>query len=430
MTSIVSIQLSEGKPGITLAEIHLAWEGVMGVETAIKDISTAVPVISDVSFAELVADPYPTFERARKLASIVRVEAANIMIATRYDDIMAMERDPETFSSENPQSLVNKVMGHTMMRKDGEAHARERKAIEPALRPGAVKSCWAPRLEAIFDEVMAGFEKDGEADLFAALAAPMAGRALAEVLGFLDVDWQSMALWSQSLIDGAGNYSGDPEIARKAAEAAKGVEAAVDRALPHHRENPNMSVLSSMIHAEDPHTIEQIYANIKVAVGGGLNEPRDSILTLVLGLLENPDQLEKVKADPNLWPTAFEESVRWISPIGMYPRRVTRDVVFSGVQLHAGDQVGLCVGAANRDESRFADPDRFDVFREKKSHLAFGAGAHFCAGTWVARHMVGRLVVPRLFERLKNLRLRDRADVRIQGWVFRGPVTLPVIWDI
>ena len=391
---------------------------------------TSVPVISDVSFAELLKDPYPTFERARELAAIVRVEAANIMIATRYDDIVAMERDAETFSSVNPQSLVNKVMGHTMMRKDGEAHARERKAIEPALRPGAVKSCWAPRLESIFGEVVAAFEKDGEADLFHALAAPMAGRALSEVLGFIDVDWQTMAFWSQSLIDGAANYSADLEISRKAEEAARGVEEAIQHALPYHRDNPNTSVLSSMIHAEDPHTLEQIYANIKVAVGGGLNEPRDSILTLVLGLLANPDQLERVKADPNLWPTAFEESVRWISPIGMYPRRVTRDIVFSGIQLRKGDQIGLCVGAANRDASRFDAPERFDVFREKKSHLAFGAGPHFCAGAWVARHMVGRLVVPRLFERLRNLRLTDPGAIRIHGWVFRGPTNLPVAWDV
>jgi cytochrome P450 len=429
MGSIVSIQLSEWKVADRLSGRSFAWEGEMGVQASNTEVATAVPVISDVTFAELLDDPYPTFKRARDMAAIVRIEAANLMVATRYDDIMAMERDSETFSSVNPQSLVNKVMGHTMMRKDGADHARERKAVEPALRPGAVKACWAPRFEAIFDEVMTSFEGQGEADLFYALAAPMAGRALAEVLGFRDVDWQTMAFWSQSLIDGAGNYSGNQEIARKAADAALGVEAAIDRALSYHRENPNMSVLSSMIHADDPHTIEQIYANIKVAVGGGLNEPRDSILTLVLGLLENSDQLERVRADPNLWPVAFEESVRWISPIGMYPRRVTRDVVFSGVQLRAGDQIGLCVGAANRDGSRFEDPDRFDVFREKKSHLAFGAGPHFCAGTWVARHMVGRLVVPRLFERLKNLRLRDPAGRRMQGWVFRGPTTLPVAWD-
>jgi hypothetical protein len=402
----------------------------MGGDVVERPVSTAIPTISDVTFAEMMRDPYPVFKRAREMAAVVRIEAANILVATRYDDIMAIERDPVVFSSENPQSLVNKVMGHTMMRKDGEAHAIERKAVEPALRPGAVKSCWAPRLEAMFDEIVARFERDGEADLFKGLAEPMAGRALAEILGFIDVDSETMALWSQSLIDGAGNYSGDADISRKAVEAAAGVEGAIDRALPHHRENPNMSVLSSMIHAEVPHTLEQIYANIKVAVGGGLNEPRDSILTMVLGLLQNPDQLERVKADPNLWPVAFEESVRWISPIGMYPRRVARDIVFSGVQMREGDQIGLCVGAANRDPSRFEDPDRFDVFREKKSHLAFGAGAHFCAGTWVARHMVGRLVVPKLFERLPNLRLKDPDLVQIKGWVFRGPLTLPVVWDI
>lgn len=400
-------------------------------ENILQDRTTdTIPVIADISFADLLADPYPAFRRARDLAPVVRLDAANILLATRFDDIMAIERDPDTYSSENPQSLVNRVMGHTMMRKDGPAHAIERKAVDPALRPGAVKTCWGPRFEAMFDEIMRSFERDGEADLFTAIAEPMAGQALAEVLGFMGVSWQDMARWSQAMIDGAGNYSNDLDIARLAMQAAREVEDAVDRVLPYHRDNPNSSVLSSMLHAEQPHGVEQIYANIKVAIGGGVNEPRDSILTMVLGLLENPDQLERVKADPNLWPAAFEEAVRWISPIGMYPRRIARDTVLSGLTLREGQQIGLCVGAANRDPTRFADPDRFDVFREKKSHLAFGAGSHFCAGTWVARHMVGRLVVPGLFQRLPNLRLKDRDAVRIRGWVFRGPTTLPVLWDI
>ena len=389
-----------------------------------------IPVISDVSFAQLLADPYPTFQRARELAPIVRLEAANILVATRFDDIMAIERDPDTFSSENPQSLVNEVMGHTMMRKDGAAHAVERKAVDPALRPGVVKSCWGPRFEQMLEEIIDGFERDGEADLFTAVAEPIAGRALAEVLGFRGVGWKEMARWSQALIDGAGNYSKDPEISRRAMLAAREVEEAIDRVLHYHEEEPNNSVLSSMIHADEPHDRAQIYANIKVAIGGGVNEPRDSILTMVLGLLENPDQLERVKSDPNLWSTAFEEAVRWISPIGMYPRRIAKDALFSGIALEQGQQIGLCVGAANRDPDRFEAPDRFDIFREKKSHLAFGAGSHFCAGTWVARHMVGRLVVPKLFERLRNLRLKASEAVQIRGWVFRGPTTLPVTWDI
>ncbi len=113
----------------------------------------------------------------------------------------------------------------------------------------------------------------------------------------------------------------------------------------------------------------------------------------------------------------------------MCPGRGARDVELSGVTLPENFQIGLCVGAANRDGNRFADPDRFDVLRPKQSHLAFGAGPHFCAGTWVSRLTVGRIVVPMLFERLRDLRLRDDARPVLRGWVFRGPVSLPVRWD-
>lgn len=389
----------------------------------------AVPVMLDIAFSDLLTDPYPIYKRLRDMASAVYVDAARLALVTRFDDIVAIERDSETFASSNPGSLVNKVMGHTMMRKDGEAHATERRAIEVSFRPGTIKNHWAAQFEAISDGLISAIENQGEADLFDALAAPMASLALIELLGLREVSWQTLARWSQALMDGAGNYSGDPEISARATEASAGIDAAIDTVLAWHRENPNPAVLSSMVNAENPMNLEQIRANIKVIIGGGLNEPRDSILSLSLGLLSNPPQLAEVMANPDLWPLAFEEAVRWISPIGMYPRRVTRDVELSGVHLRAGDQIGLCVGAANRDDRRFENPDSFDLFRPKQPHLAFGAGPHFCAGAWVARQMVGRIVVPMLFSRLKNLRLRPDAPARIHGWVFRGPVSLPVAWD-
>lgn len=268
-----------------------------------------------------------------------------------------------------------------------------------------------------------------EADLFSALAAPMASLSLMAMIGFRRMPWQTLADWSQALIDGAGNYAADAEVQRKAMQASVDVDAAIDAVLDDHRSHLNPSILSSMVNADPPMPIEDIRANIKVIIGGGLNEPRDAILTLVLGLLENPAQKDSVLAKPELWPAALEEAVRWISPIGMYPRRVTRDVDLSGITLPQDLQIGLCVGAANRDGSRFAEPDRFDVTRPKQSHLAFGAGPHFCAGTWVSRLTVGKIVAPMLFARLRNLRLRAEAPPVVRGWVFRGPVTLPVRWD-
>ncbi|WP_076858405.1 cytochrome P450 [Bradyrhizobium mercantei] len=393
-------------------------------------MASAVPVINDITYENLLEDPYPSFRRIQDTAPAVFVKAANLTLVTRFEDIARIERDPVGYSADNPTSLVNQIMGPTFMRKDGAEHAVGRKAIEPSFRASTIKEHWAPHFSGICKNLIDSFIEAGQADLFPALAAPMASLSLMQMIGFEDVSWETLALWSQSLIDGAGNYSRDSEIERKAMAAGKGVDEAIEAVLDYHRSHANPSILSSMVHADPPMPIEEIRANIKVIIGGGLNEPRDAILTLTLGLLMEPMQKATVLANPELWPTALEEAVRWISPIGMYPRRVTRPTELSGVALSEGTQIGLCVGAANRDERRFVDPDRFDIFRPKQSHLAFGAGPHFCAGAWISRQLVGKLVVPAVFERLRNLRLSDHAPPTIRGWVFRGPISLPVLWDV
>ena len=261
-------------------------------------MASSAPVITDILYEDLLDDPYPIFKRIRDTAPAVFVAAANLTLITRFDDIMRIERDPATYSSVNPASLVNKVMGPTFMRKDGAEHTAGRKAIEPSFRPGTIKEHWTPTFAAISDRLIEFLVEAGEADLFPALAAPMASLCLMEMIGFREMPWETLASWSQSLIDGAGNYSGDAEIERKAMEAGAGIDAAIDAVLDHHRAQPNPSILSSMVHADPPMLIEEIRANIKVIIGGGLNEPRDAILTLTFGLLANPGQKQSVLATP------------------------------------------------------------------------------------------------------------------------------------
>ena len=184
-----------------------------------------------------------------------------------------------------------------------------------------------------------------------------------------------------------------------------------------------------MINADPPMPLDGIRANIKVIIGGGLNEPRDAILTLVLGLLENPAQKDNVLARPELWPAALEEAVRWISPIGMSPRRIAKPWSIRDVAFETDERAFLMFGSANRDEAHFARADEFDVRRDTSKSVAFGAGPHFCAGAFASRAMIGKIVAPMLFERLRNLRLREDAPPVVRGWVFRGPVSLPVRWD-
>jgi cytochrome P450 len=175
--------------------------------------------------------------------------------------------------------------------------------------------------------------------------------------------------------------------------------------------------------------LTEIQNNVKVIIGGGVNEPRDVFGVGAWALRCRPDVRDRVLADPALWKRGFEESARWISPIGMYPRQLTQDYEVAGVTLPAGSRVALVIASGNRDESVFERADEFDIDRPHRPHLAFGGGPHFCMGAWIARHEVSALAWPLVFNRLKGLRLVEGAEDHLEGWVFRGLTSLHVTWQ-
>ena len=139
-------------------------------------------------------------------------------------------------------------------------------------------------------------------------------------------------------------------------------------------------------------------SNVKIAIGGGINEPRDALLTIVYGLLTNADQLEEVRAK-SLWRAAFEEGVRWVAPIQASSRLVTEDTEIGGCHIPKGDTVMTIQASANRDEDFFEDGETFNALRTDNPHQAFGNGPHHCAGAHLSRRTVGDILLPMLFER-------------------------------
>src|SRR5262249_22475871 len=160
--------------------------------------------------------------------------------------------------------------------------------------------------------------------------------------------------------------------------ATTGIDAAIDDMLPILVETPDRSLLSVMV--ASGMQMESVRANIKLAISGGQNEPRDAIAGTVWALLTHPDQLELVRRGAVSWLQAFEEYARWLSPIGMSPRRVARPCAIRDIEFETDDRVFLMFGSANRDEKHFEDADRFDIRRDTAKSIAFGAGPHFCAG--------------------------------------------------
>ena len=164
-------------------------------------------------------------------------------------------------------------------------------------------------------------------------------------------------------------------------------------------------------------------------ISGGQNEPRDAIAGAAWALLTHPDQLACLMDGTVGWDRAFDEYLRWMAPIGMSPRRIAGSAEIGDVKITPGGRAFFMFGAANRDPAHFTDPDSFDITRDTRKHIAFGAGPHFCAGAFAARALVADVALPMMFERLGGLRLDPGRPAGFGGWAFRGPLTVHLCWD-
>jgi cytochrome P450 len=197
------------------------------------------------------------------------------------------------------------------------------------------------------------------------------------------------------------------------------------------REEPRDDLISGLAQAEidwEMLSDEEIVSFSWLLMRAGIETTCRSLGNLLFALLSNPDQLDEVRADRSLIPRAIEEAVRWEPPVFTTTRVATRDTVLAGVSIPTGSAVMPVLGAVNRQEDRYPDPDRFDIFRSARAHFGFGHGVHVCLGMHLAR-LEMRVALNLLLDRLSNLRLDPEGDdPHIRGHVFRSPTSLPVLF--
>ncbi|MEM6324483.1 MAG: cytochrome P450 [Pseudomonadota bacterium] len=370
-------------------------------------------------------DPYPDLEAMRRKAPIAFVPQLRAMLLTRRDDIFRHEKRVDVFSSVQPNGLMTKLMGQNLMRKDGDAHLRERAAIGPAVSLKTVRRVWKDRFTALTDEMIAEIGPRGHACMIKDIAMRISGEALKIITGLEQVSWRELDRVSQGMIDGCANYAGDPDVAARCRDCTDAIDRYIDEMAVLRRDDPDCSLLSVQMQAGLSR--EQIHANIKLAISGGQNEPRDAIAGVTWALLTHPDQLAMIENGEATWLAAFLEYARWIAPVGMSPRRVARRDTIDGVTLEPDDMVFLMFNSGNRDEAHFARPDAFDITQDASAAVTFGAGPHFCAGMVASRCLIADVALPMIFERLPGLRLAGPTE--FGGWAFRGPTAMPVAWD-
>ena len=381
--------------------------------------------------ATMLRDPYNTYDRLRDLGPVVRVPVMNRYLATGFEACRLIEADQETFSAGvtgSGATMARALGAPPMLRKDDPDHATERQPINPAMRPKRIREAWVPLFERNARTYLAALIERGpdEADLNHDYAAPLAAQNLIDMLGLHGASATDMTRWSHAFIAGIGNLQDDADIWARCDAAQAEVDGLLDELVPHYHQHPDASLTSALANADL--SDDAVRANVKLTISGGMNEPQHVITNIVWALSRHPDQRDRVLTDPSLWPAVFDETVRWLSPIGMYPRETTRATVLDGVELPAGAILGVVVGAANRDPAAFERPAEFDIARPKRPHLGFGSGVHLCAGHWAARISIGEIAVPLLYDRLPDLRTDPGRSEEWFGWVFRGLTSLPATW--
>ena len=382
--------------------------------------------VTDIDLAAFSADPYPALAGMRATTPITYVPQLGATLFTRRDDIHIQEKRTEVFSSVQPEGLMTRLMGENLMRKDGEVHQIERRALFPVLSPRTVQSHWKPIFEATAMSVLNDLIPKGKCDLVRDYALPVSAEALKAITGLTGMSAAEMDSVSQAMIDGCANYAGDAGTEVRCHRATALIDAHIDARLAEVKNTPDSSALSVQLAAGL--SMDSIRANIKLIISGGQNEPRDAIAGTIWALISHPSQLKLIEKGECSYADAFAEYARWISPIGMSPRLVARADTVRGVTFAPGDRVFFMFGSAGRDEKHFSRPDRFDITRDTQPAISFGAGPHFCAGAAAARCLIAEIALPLAFKHMKNLNLTESPS--FTGWAFRGPVTMPVSWQL
>jgi cytochrome P450 len=356
--------------------------------------------VSAVTLEQLEVDPHPVLAQLRPIAW---VPVLNGWLVTGRELALHVMRDAEAFTVDDPRFSTGRVVGPSMLTRDGAEHARHRDPFAPPLRLAPVRERFSPLVEAEVDALIDRFEANGHAELRRELAGPLAARVVAKLLGLEAADTSAMLGWYDAIVESVtGVAAGNPPTSAGAA-AFEQLRATVEPALE----------------SAGDLTPTEVVSNAAVMMFGGIETTEGMIANFVWHLL-------MFGGEPS--PNALEESLRLEPAAAVIDRYATSDVQLAEASIKEGDFVEISIAGANRDPATFRDPDRFDPERENaKLQVAFAHGPHVCVGMHLAR-LEALTAVERLFARLPGLRLDPEQPTAPRGLVFRKPPRLDVVW--
>jgi len=365
---------------------------------------------------EVLANPYPLYHRLRTEAPVLWDPYLHAWVVTRYEDVIAVLHrfsakrtpTPGQFAAMGLAELgpIARLMSKQMLFMDAPAHTRLRSLASMAFSPARVEALRS-HIRAILDALFAPLLDAGRMDVIDDLAAPLPAIVTAEMLGVPTSDCDQLKAWSADFAEVLGNFQHNPDRASRTLKCVADMTAYFREAICRVKVEPREGLINSFVTAEidgDRLTEEEIIANCIVTMVGGQETTTNLIGNGVLSLVRNSDQMQKLRDDLSLVPSAVEELLRYESPSQHTARICPEDTELHGKLIRKGQAVIAVMGAGNRDPERFADPDRLDIARADNRHLAFGWASHFCFGAALAR-IEGQLAFEAIARHTRNLAL-------------------------
>ncbi|OJH34730.1 cytochrome P450 [Cystobacter ferrugineus] len=378
---------------------------------------------------EMRRDPYPAYDQARDVSPVLHEPRADVWMIFDHEGVKRALHEHELFSSvvSPPDNKTSRWLVFT----DAPRHTKLRALIMRAFTPRAVANL-EPRIREWSHQFLDGPLERGSMDLVEELAVPLPLWVITQMFGAPREDLPRFKRWSDVIMALSYFLAGGAEAERAGREfraVTDEMQAYLTGLISQRRAEPREDLLTQLIAAEvdgERLTEEDLLGFFQLLLSAGHETTTNLISNTLLCLLEHPEQLARLRADPGLLPLAIEEVLRYRSPVQTMFRVTTRDVPLHGQVIPAGKLVMPMIGSANRDPRRFPDAHRFDITRDPNPHLAFGHGIHFCIGAPLSR-LEARIALGVFLERVKHFELASDTPWEPRRAIHvHGPVRLPL----
>jgi cytochrome P450 len=386
----------------------------------------------DLMTPEARANPYPLYAELRQ-TGIRQVEPGGLWAVSRYDDVVAVMKDPRRFSSAGlgrsflPPWLPRNPVTEALVMKDPPAHTRLRGRVSRAFAPAAMTAL-EPRIRAIANGLAEHvLRHEGPVDFMAEFALRLPVSVLGLILGLEPEQYPRLKEWADDLINlPAGRHS--PEEQARIRESLASLERCFEELIEARRGAPGDDLVSELLGPDADGSVlshEELISFLFALLPAGVETTVYLLANSLVVLTERPEERARVLSDRALIPRLIEEVLRYEPPGHSSLRLVMEETEIAGVRLPRGAIVVVLLASALRDESHFPQADQFLMERERSSHLAFGHGIHYCLGALLAR-LEARLGLEALFSRIQDFSRASAELTWSPSLIARGPLALPI----